>query len=241
MSSVIVSRYPVPWWSSIPPDGIEYRPGMLPLRIVETDRPEFDEPVVELWRDDEFVGMVFWDGEETIIQIYPDHDGDVHDIEINDLLRVLELAVRVVAPEDLLEEGDGEYLQALNDIPPEGEWDDEHPATAVLTGEFDSQTVFRTDDGEGFFSKSTAMDLVRRCEELDLAVVELDGFDLEGSVLIPRPELGVAISAPPNMNWSVQRAAANAQVAAALDGWPPRPTLVAAFAIQQPDGETFIA
>ena len=30
---------------------------MLPLRIVETDREGFDEPIVELWRDDDFVGM----------------------------------------------------------------------------------------------------------------------------------------------------------------------------------------
>jgi hypothetical protein len=214
---------------------------MLPLRIVETDRPEFDEPVVELWRDDEFVGMVFWDGEETIAQIYPDRDGDVHDLEVNDLLRVLDTAMRIVAPEEALEDDDGDYLQAFNASVVEGEWDEEDPATAAFASEFDSRVVYRTDDGEGFFDRATAIEIVERCNELDLAVVELDGFDLEGATLIPRPELGVAISAPPGMDWRVQRAAANAQVAESLEGWPDRQTLVAAFAIQQPDGETFIA
>lgn len=214
---------------------------MLPLRIVETDRPEFDEPVVELWRDDEFIGMAFWDGEDCIVQIYPDGDGDVHDVEINDLLRVLDIAVRIVTPEDRLEEDEIEFVQAYNDTIPEGDWDDEHPATAALTSEFDSRIVLRTEDGEGFFDRDTALDLIDRCEQLGLAVIELDGFDLEGAVLIPRPELGVAISAPRDLDWGVQRAAANAQVRAALEGWPTRPTLVAALAIQQSDGETFVA
>ena len=94
---------------------------MLPLRIVETERPEFDEPVVELWRDDEFIGMVFWDGEESIVQIYTDQDGDVHDLETTDLLRVLDVAVRIVTPLDQFAEDEGEYLEAFNAGVPEGE------------------------------------------------------------------------------------------------------------------------
>jgi hypothetical protein len=212
---------------------------MLPLRIVETDRPDFEEPVVELWREDDFVGMIFWDGEEALVQIYPDHDGDVYDIEINDLLRVLDVAIRIVTPEEAIDD-DGSYLPQYS-AEPEGSWDNEHPATAALTGEFDAQVVFRTEDGEGFFDIPTALELVARCEELDLAVIEADGFDREGSVLIPRPELSIAIASPPGLDWGVQRAAANAQVRSALESWPARPTLVAALAIQQPDGETFVA
>ena len=53
---------------------------MYPLRIVETDRDGFDQTVVELWREDEFVGMVFWDGSVPVVQIYPAGD-DVHDLE----------------------------------------------------------------------------------------------------------------------------------------------------------------
>ena len=214
---------------------------MLPLRIVETDRPEFDEPVVELWRDDEFIGMAFWDGEESIVQIYPDRDGDVQDLEIGDLLRVLDMAVRIVTPMELLEEEEGDYLEAFNANVPEGEWDEELAATKSLTTEFDAKVVFRAEDGEGFFNRDTALEIVDRCEELGLAVIEVDGFDLEGSVMIPRAELGVFIDAPAGLEWNVRAAAANAQVRAALEGWPSRPSLVAAIVIQQPDGESFVA
>lgn len=216
---------------------------MLPLRIVETDRPEFDEPVVELWRDDEFVGMVFWDGEESIAQIYPNHDGDVHDLEIGDLMRALDMAIRIVTPLDQFadDDDDGSFLQEYNAGVPEGEWDEESPATRALTDEFDSQVVFRAEDGEGFYNRATALEMVTRCEQLSLAVVEIDAFDLEGSVLIPRPELGVFVDAPAGMDFSVRAAAANAQVRAGLEAWPSRPSLVAALVIQQPDGESFVA
>jgi hypothetical protein len=215
---------------------------MVPLRIIETDRPGFAEPVVELWRDDEFVGMVFWDGEETIVQIYPDGTGDVHDIEMGDLIRTLDMAARIVVPLDQLdEEPGGDYLQAFNESAPEGEWDEENPATRALTDEFDDRVVFRAEDGEGFYDRESAIEIVERCEQLGLAAIEVDGFDLEGDVLIPRAELGIVIAAPGDIGWGVRAAAANAQVRAALEAWPPRPTLVAAMVIQQPDGETFIA
>ncbi|MDJ0665496.1 MAG: hypothetical protein QNJ75_13170 [Acidimicrobiia bacterium] len=214
---------------------------MLPLRIVETDRPEFDEPVVELWRDDEFIGMVFWDGEESIVQIYPDRDGDVQDLETSDLLRVLDMAVRIVTPLDQFSEDEGEYLEAYNATVPEGEWDEELPATRALTSEFDGQVVFRAEDGEGFYGRAVILEMVDRCEELGLAIVEVDAFDLQGAKLIPREELGVFVDAPAGLDASVRAAAANAQVKAAVDAWPDRPSLVGALVIQQPDGESFVA
>ena len=214
---------------------------MLPLRIVETERPDFDDPIVELWREDDFVGMVFWDGEEAVVQIYPDNAGDVHDISVEDLFRVLELAVQIIMPEDMLESEGDSFLAAVNAAAPEGAWDEEDPFTRVLTDEFDEKVVYRAEDGEGFFDKETALALVARCDELGLAVVTMDGFDLEGAVLIPRPELGVAITPPGGLDWGVRCAAANAQIRAALESWDNRRSLVAAFVIQQSDGETFIA
>jgi len=77
--------------------------------------------------------------------------------------------------------------------------------------------------------------------ELRLAVVEMDGFDMDGTQLKHRPELGVYVDAPAGIDWSTQAAAANAQVRAALESWPDSPSLVAAFVIQQSDGESFIA
>jgi hypothetical protein len=214
---------------------------MLPLRIVETDRPEFDEPVVELWREDDFVGMVFWDGEETIVQIYPDDDGDVYDIEVGDLMAVLDTAIRIVTPADRFEEDEEEYLRSYNAEAPEGAWDEDSEETNALTAEFDERVTYRTDDGEGFYDRETALELVARCEELGLAVVEMDGFDLQGSQLIHHPELGMYVNAPAGIDWSTRAAAANAQTRDALDAWPANPSLVAAFVIQQADGESFIA
>ncbi len=187
--------------------------------------------------------MVFWDGEESIVQIYPDRYGDVFDLELGDLMRALDMAIRIVTPLDQFseDETEGSFLQEYNAGAPEGEWDEESPATRSFTDEFDSQVVFRAEDGEGFYDGATALEMVARCEQLGLAVVEIDAFDLEGSVLIPRPELGVFVDAPAGMDFSVRAAAANAQVRAGLEAWPSRSSLVAALVIQQPDGESFVA
>jgi len=213
---------------------------MLPLHIVETDQSDFDEPVVELWRENEFVGMVFWDGEAAVVEIYPDGDGDVHDIEVGDLMRVLELAVRIVTPEGF-EEDEYEEIGA-----PEGPWVRQEEAwsdsddDAGPLAEFTARAVFRTEDGEGFYDRQTAEELISRCDELRLAVVEMDGFDLEGEVLIPRPEMQLSIAAPGIDDWGVLRAAANGQARDSLASWPARPTLVVAFVVRQRDGESFV-
>lgn len=213
---------------------------MLPLHIVETEQADFEEPVVELWREDEFVGMVFWDGEAAVVEIYPDGDGDVYDIEVGDLMRVLELAVRIVTPEGL-EEDEYEEMAA-----PEGPWVREAESWGEEDGEagpladFAARAVLRTEDGEGFYDRETAEELISRCEELRLAVVAMDGFDLEGEVLIPRPEMQLSIAAPGIDDWGVLRAAANGQARDALASWPPRPTLVVAFVVRQRDGESFV-
>jgi hypothetical protein len=214
---------------------------MLPLRIVETDRPDFDEPVVELWREDDFVGMIFWDGEEALVQIYLDDDGDVYDIEIGDLLRVLDMALRIVTPTDRLSEEEDGYLEEYNAEVPEGEWDEESPATSALTSEFDERVVFRADDGEGFFDRDTVLELIDRCAELGLAVIEMECYERTGSRLEVRPDLGIYIDAPPGMAWTVRAAAANAQTRGALDAWPDNSALLASLVVQQPDGESFIA
>ena len=157
---------------------------MIPIRIVETEREDFDEPVVELWMENEFVGMVFWDGSSTIVQIYPAADGDVHDLEMRDLFRALEMAERIVDPlafdqvEGLVQVGDAR-AQAKREEE-ESDWSEEDPATVELLSEFDPLAAFRSEDGEGFFPRDVALRFVHRCGELRLAVVEMEGFDLVG-------------------------------------------------------------
>lgn len=211
---------------------------MLPIRIVETDRDDFDGPVVELWREDEFIGMVFWDGEATVVQIYPTDDGDVHDLDVANLVQTLDTAAAIVDPHAFDEE-----LAAVRAQSEAGEddWSDEDPATVELVGEFDPQAAHRTDEGEGWFRATVAEAFIRRCEELGLAVVEMEGMDYDGSDLEPRPGLDLMIRPQEVMGWSEFRTFANARALETLAKWATRDTLVFAFVVQQPDGESFVA
>lgn len=212
---------------------------MIPLRIVETERDDFEGPIVELWRDDEFVGQVFWDGEMTIVQIYPSGDGDVHDLPAADLHRVLDTAERIVEPFGF-EQGD--FVELRREVSERTEGSDAgDEGVERLTTEFDSLAVYRAEEGEGFFPRDVAERFIRRCDELALAVVEMEGFDLEGGQLKPRPGLELMIRPESMMSWPEFRAYANARAADTLAGWPQRETMVLAFVIQQPDGDTIVA
>ena len=213
---------------------------MIPLRIIESERDGFDEPVVELWREDEFIGMVFWDGDLAVVQVYSDEDGDVFDLGATELLRVVELAEAIVTPEELMMDNAGMVVLS-EDSDDDDDWSQEHPATLALVGEFDPQAAQRNADGEGFFPRAIADEFIRRCDELDLAVVEMEGFDLEGPVLKPRPNLNLTVRVPGVDDWSIFRPAANAMALDTLKEWPGRSSLVIAFVVQQPDGEAFVA
>ena len=207
------------------------------MRLVETDREGFDEPVVELWRDDEFVGMVFWDGDTAIVQIYADADGDVKDLDVRELTRVLDTAESIVSPyaaDDEVDEGDGEGDG--------GGWADEDPSTVTLAEEFDGRARHRTEDGEGFFAWDDADALVRRCDQLDLAVLELEGFDLVAGQLEPLPEQKLFTAVDGSLEWAGFRAAANARATDALLDWDDRSGIrVFAFVIGLPGGDSFVA
>lgn len=212
---------------------------MIPLRIVETEREDFDGPIVELWRDDEFIGMVFWDGETSVVQVYPSKDGDVYDLEIRDLQRALDTAERMV---DADAYGDGEFTELrAAAVQAADEWQDEDPATVELVGEFDSQAAHRSEDGEGYFPRDAAEGFIRKCEELGLAVVEMEGFDWDGRQLSARPGLVLVVRPEEMMTWPQFKTYANARVAETLAEWPGRDSLTVAFVVQQPDGETFVA
>ena len=197
--------------------------------MIETDREDFEGPVCELWREDAFVGMVFFDGTSPIVQIYPDGD-DVHDLDVAELQVILDMAVRIVDPAALDED-----LAELREAASGGEWDGEHPATAELLAEFDAKAVHRTDDGEGFFRKDVAMSFIAKCEELDLAVVEMEGFDLLDGELRPDAGMELAVTPQSMMSWSEFRTYANATASTRLSEWPDTDVLVIAFVFQQPD------
>lgn len=208
---------------------------MLPIRLIETEREDFDGPIVELWRQDVFVGLVFWDGESTILQVYPDGDGDVHDLDVRELQMLLDTATRIVDPDAFDEEMD--QLRAAAGTAQT--WGDEHPATVELLGEFDTRSVFRSDDGEGFFDRSTAVAFIAKCEELDLAVVEMDGLTLDESGVSSVEGLALEVTDQPMMTWSQFRSFANATAQSTLESWPT--DVVLAFVFRQPDAEDIVA
>ncbi len=211
---------------------------MLPIRLNETEREDFDGPIVELWRDDAFIGMVFWDGEAPILQVYPDGD-DVHDLDVRELQLILDTAIRIVDPDAFDREMD-ELRSAAAAGDPET-WGDEHPATVELLAEFDTRAVHRDVDGEGFFSKDVAMSFIARCEELDLAVVEMDGLSLADGEVSSIDGLDLEVPDQPLMTWSGFRSYCNATAQSVLGSWPNDPTLVVAFVLRQPDGEDIVA
>lgn len=209
---------------------------MIPITMVETDREDFDGPVCELWREDSFVGMVFFDGTSPIVQIYPDGNDDVHDLDVAELQVILDMAIRIVDPSALDED-----LADLREAAKSDEWSGEHPATAELLAEFDPLAIHRTEDGEGFFERAVAFSFIARCEELDLAVVEMEGFDLVDGELRPDPGMELAVTPQSMMTWSEFRTYANATASARLGEWPTRESLVIAFVFQQPDTDIIVA
>ena len=211
---------------------------VLPIRIIETEREDFDGPIVELWRDDDFIGLVFWDGEATILQVYPDGGGDVHDLDVRELQMLLDTALRIVDPDAFDAEMD-ELRGAVSSQ--DQEWGEEHPATAELLAEFDELAEHRSEDGEAFFSRDTAAQFIRRCEELDLAIMEMEGLDRRDDQLTADQELVLETAEQPMMTWSQFRAFANLTAQQTLTLWPYRDSLVVAFVFRQPDGVDIVA
>ncbi|MEZ5175319.1 MAG: hypothetical protein R2823_03845 [Acidimicrobiia bacterium] len=214
---------------------------MLPITLVETGRDDFDGPIVEFWRGDDFVGMVFFDGDEAILQVYPDGDGDVQDLSVAELQILLDTAVRIVDPDAVDDEFRDLRLHAGVVAGDDIDWDDVHPATAELLAEFDERVALRTDEGEGFFPRDVAASFIARCEELDLAVVEMEGLELTGDAASAIAGLDLEVVPQPMMSWPQFRSYANATAADTLSGWPDRDSLVVAFVFQQPDEESIVA
>ena len=210
---------------------------MLPIRLIETERDDFDGPVVELWREDDFVGFVFWDGEATILQIYPDGEGDVHDLDVAELQMLLDTATRIVDPDAF----DTEMDELRSAASAATEWGDEHPATVELLAAFDARAVHRTEDGEGFFEHSVAAAFIDRCEELDLAVTEMDGLTHDGDSVTSVEGRSLEVPDQPMMTWSEFRTFANRTAHQTLAQWTPEPGSVVAFVFRQPDGEDIVA
>ncbi|NNF65223.1 MAG: hypothetical protein HKN07_13325 [Acidimicrobiia bacterium] len=203
------------------------------LRLSEDDVDGFSEPVVRLWWDKEFVGQVYWDGDEVVVQIHSDDDGEPFDLSLGPFARALVEAEQIVNPnwEDELD---------IVDDPSSDE--DELEETTRLVSEFDSRAVHRSDGGEGYFDKSTSLEFIDRCDELRLGVTTVEGFDYQGRTLKSRPSL-IAQFKPntASSEWANIAADLNDQAREVVSRWSDRDTLVVAFVVMEPTGESFIA
>jgi len=210
---------------------------MIPLRLIEKESDDFEEPIVELWRDNEFVGYVFWDDDIPVVQVFLDADGDPFDLDLRDLQRILEMADQIVSP-DMFSDGELDDLRGRVKAAQSGEPDAD--TVEMLTDEFDDRAVYRNEDGEGYYPREAAEALIARCDELDIAVVEMEGFDYENRTLAARPNLNLLVRGAPGDLWDVFRPEANLRSATALGDWPSRDTIVVAFVVQLSNGESIV-
>ena len=211
---------------------------MIPLRLIEKDHEDFDEPIVELWRDNEFVGYVFWDEDTPIVQIFLDVEGDPYDLDLRDFQRILEMADQIVSP-DMFTEDELDDLRTRVQAAQDG-GEPAEDVVELLTEEFDDEARYRNDEGEGFYPRRIADAIIERCNELDIAVVEMEGFDYENRTLVPRPNLNLLVRGNPGDMWSVFRPEANLRAVQALGDWPGRSSLVVAFVVQLNNGESIV-
>ncbi len=177
-----------------------------------------------------------------IVQVFLDAEGDPFDLDVRDLIRVLDTAERIVSPAAFTED-ELEGLRArvaAAESAEEGGWGDEDPKIVALFEEFDDRAAHRNEDGEGFFRRGDAEAFVKRCDELDLAVVEMEGFDLEGPEVVQRPNLVLNVQTISSI-WGSFRPQANFTALDTLGGWPKRESLVVAFVVQLASGDTRVA
>ena len=214
---------------------------MIPLRIAEQDHQDFDQPIVEIWRDDEFVGYVFYDEDVPVVQVFLDAEGDPYDLDLQDLIRILDTAERIVSPEAFSEDELQDLrnrVAAADDGDDNGAgWEGEDPKIVALFGEFDERAAHRNEDGEGFFHRPDAEAFITRCNELDVAIIEMEGFDLDGGEVAQRPNLILNVQTLSSV-WDSFRPQANFTALDTLGDWPKRDSLVVAFVVQLTNGDT---
>jgi len=203
---------------------------MSDLHAREATSDEWDGAVGELVEEDRVVGIVYLDGEVLYTEFAPDPDGDAWAFDVSDLQTALDIASAMLLPQGtsvLLEEVD------------ENE-DGEHSVDRLAT-EFDGLAEHRGDEDEGFYPIEVAAQITRRCESLDLAVVSIEGFRLEGGFVRAVPGMAVDTGkAHDGEPWPVFLAGCNVQAMALLERWAREPGLILALEVGDADGERYV-
>jgi hypothetical protein len=194
--------------------------------------PDWETPVADLVEEGEVVGLVFSEEGQILAEFYPDDDGETHLFDVADLQRALDMVSAMFARD---EQSDAHPSPV------------ERPAAVaaspieLLAAEFDKRAVRRGPEDEGFYPPDAAMGIVRRCGDLHLAVVSLEGFLIGGDSLRPASgcsaDLGAAYRGEP---WPTFLAGCNLQAQALLERWPRRTGFVVTFEVEDAAGEAFV-
>jgi hypothetical protein len=197
---------------------------MSDLRAREREDPDWDGVIVDLVEEDRVVGYAYEESGVLFVEFFTDEDGKPWVFEAEDLQRVLDTAAAILIDE----EGDDEE--------PSGP----HPVE-VLALEFDAHAARRGPEDEGFYPLAVAARVVRRCGDLDLAVVLMDGLNLRPEHEEPVPgcaaDLGTAYEGE---NWPAFQAGCNTQAMALLERWPRNPEFAVAFEVRDRHAEQFV-
>ena len=211
---------------------------MSPIRVTEEYDEDDDQSVAQLWDDDLYIGVVYWDEETVALHLVSD-DAEGMILDALEMADALAQAIPIVAPEgsDFQIELEGLDTAARNAAsgPPKN-------PTDQLVEEFDPLAMHRSPGYEGYFPIRVAMGFVARCNELDLAVARMEGFTISGkdAELVPGLKAKLA-DAHKGGDWATFRAGCNVQAEALLERWPNKDDFGVAFEVMEPGGETFVA
>jgi hypothetical protein len=203
---------------------------MSDLHAREASSAEWDGQVVELVEEGRVSGIVYLDGESLFAEFSPDTDGEAWAFDVGDLQTALDTAAAMLLPQG---------TSILTDAPtPTG--DVEHPVDRLAT-EFDDKAAHRGEEDEGFYPLPVAVNILRACEALALALVSVEGFRIEGGR--PNPIAGMSVDtgkAHDGEPWPVFLAGCNIQAMALLERWAREPSLVLALEVGDSDGERYV-
>jgi len=193
--------------------------------------------VVELVEEERVVGLVYFDEDATYAEFSADEEGEPWAFDVTDLQRVLDTARAIVDPETPFMMENPPFM--LGATPPLSHG--EHPVD-VLASRFDPKASFRGEEDEGFYSPAVAGAIIETCNELDLAVVSLEGMTLDDegvhSVSGHTADLGDAHAGEA---WPTFRAGCNVHAEAVLQRWAGRDErFVVAVEVADRDGERYV-
>jgi hypothetical protein len=203
---------------------------MTDLHAREVEGHDQDGPLVELVEEDRVVGIVYFDEGATYAEFASDEEGSPWAFDVGDLQRVLDTARAIVDPDaTFMLEGPSPLAGG------------EHPVD-LLAARFDAAATYRGEEDEGFYPLAAVAAIIEACNELDLAVVSLEGMNREDEGIVPlsghTADLGDAHAGEA---WPVFRAGCNVHAEAVLQRWGSRDDrLVIAVEVADRDGETYV-